>query len=88
MKKHITWNSAQTWVTKIIKNYRLVCRQPSAYHAKHESKYLIIDRFIVAIAKWSEYCSQLDVVRRLRVVRNSREFVLINHRPSSNTKCF
>jgi len=75
MKKCIAWNSAQTWVTKIVKHHDLVCRQPSAYCAKPESKCYIIDRFIGTIAKWSlsVYCALLDAVGGLRVIRNSTE---------------
>jgi len=69
MKKHITWNSAQTWATRIVKNYSLVRRQPSAYHAKC----YITDWFIGTIAEWSEYCALLDAVGRLRIIRNSTD---------------
>ena len=73
MKKRKTSNSAQTWVTKIVKNHRFVRRQPSAYGAKPGSKCYIIDRFIVTIAVWSEYCALLDAVGELRVIMNSTE---------------
>jgi len=84
MKKRITWNSAQTWVTKIVKNHSLVRRPPSAYRAKPGSECYVIDQFIGTIAEWSEYCALLDAVGDLRVVRNSTEFALINHKSSSN----
>jgi len=35
MNKHITWNSAQTWATKIVKNHDLVRRQPSLLTAQN-----------------------------------------------------
>jgi len=38
MKKCMMLNSAQTRVTKIVKNHGLVRRQPSAYCAKPGSK--------------------------------------------------
>jgi len=72
MKKRITWNSAQTWVTKIVKNHGFVCRQPSAYHAKPGSECYVIDRFIGTIAEWSEYYV-LESVGGLYVVRNITE---------------
>jgi len=50
MKKHITWNSVQTWVTKIVKNHGFVGRQPSAYHAKPGSECYFTDRLIGTIA--------------------------------------
>ena len=50
MKKRITWNSAQTWVTKIVKRHALVHKQPSAYHAKPGSECYVIDQFIGTIA--------------------------------------
>jgi len=71
MKKYITWNSAQTWVTKIVKNHGLVCRQPSAYHAIPGNECYGIDWFIGTIAQWLEYWALLDAVRGLRVVRKS-----------------
>jgi len=84
MKKHITWNSAQTWLTKIVKNHGLVHRQPSAYHAKPGSECYDIGRFIGIIAEWSEYCTLL-AVRWLSVLEEQyKEFALINHRQSSN----
>jgi len=73
MKQHITWNSAQTWVTKIVKNHRFICRQPSAYRAKPGSKCYIVDRFIGTIAECSEYFTPLDAVGRQPIVRNSTE---------------
>jgi len=84
MKKRITWNSAQTWVTKILKNHSLIRRQPSAYHAQPGSECYVIERFIGTIAVWSEYCTLLDAVGDLRLVRNSPEFAFINHKRSSN----
>jgi len=63
----------QTWVTKIVKNHRFVCRQPCAYHAKPGSECYVIDQFIETIVEWSQYCTLLDAVRRLRVIRNSTE---------------
>jgi len=71
MKKHITWNSAQAWVTKIVKNHGLV--QPSAYRAKPGRVCYVIHQFIWTIAEWSEYCALLDAVGRLCVIRNSTE---------------
>jgi len=73
MKKRITWNSAQAWVTEILKNHGLDCRQPSAYHAKPWSESYVINRFIWTIAEWSEYCALIDAVRELRAVRKSTE---------------
>jgi len=73
MKNCIKWNSVQTWVTKIVKNHSLVCRQPSAYCAKPRSECYLIDRSIGMIAEWFEYCVLLYAVRRLRLVRNSTE---------------
>jgi len=46
MRKHITWKSAQTWVTKIVKNHGLVHRQPSAYRSKPVSECYVTDQFI------------------------------------------
>jgi len=69
----MTWNSAQTWVTKMVKNHGLVHRQPSAYYAKPESEYYVIDRFIGTIAERSEFCPLLDAVGALLVVSNSIE---------------
>ena len=71
--KHITWNSTQTWVTKIVKNHGFVRRQPSAYRAKPGSECYVIDRLIATIAEWSEYCTLLDAVGELCIVRNSTE---------------
>jgi len=73
MKKCITWNSAKTWVTKIVKKDGLVRRQSSAYRAKPGSEYYVIDRFAGTIAEWSEYCTLLGAVGRLCVVRNSTQ---------------
>ena len=73
MMKCIIWNSAQTWVPKIIKNHSLVRRQPSAYRAKPGSECHVVDRFIGTIAEWSEYCTLFDAVGGQRVVRNSTE---------------
>jgi len=73
MKKHITWNSVQTWIAKIVKNHGFVHRQPSAYRTKPGSECYVIDRFIGVIAEWSEYCALLDAVGGLGVVRNSTE---------------
>jgi len=73
MKKRITWNSAQTWVTNIVKSHNLVRRQPSAYHAKPGSESYVIHWFIDMTAEWSEYCILLDAVGVLHVVRNSTE---------------
>jgi len=73
MKKHIAWNSAQTWVTKVVKNHGLVCRQLSAFRAKPGSECYVIGRYIGTIAEWSEFCTLIDVVGRLRVIRNSTE---------------
>ena len=73
MKKRITWNSAQTRVTKIVKNYGRVRRKPSAYSAKPGSKCCVIDQFIGIIAEGSKYCTLHDAVGGLRVMRNSTE---------------
>jgi len=73
MKKPIKRNSAQTRVTKIVKNHGLVRRQPSAYSAKPGSNSCVIDKFIGMIAEGSEYCTLHDAVGGLRVVRNSTE---------------
>jgi len=63
----------QAWVTKIVKNHGLVCRQPSADRAIPGSECFVIDLFIGTIAEWSECCALplLDAVGRLCVVRNS-----------------
>jgi len=71
IKKRGTCNSAHTWVTKIVKN--LVCRQPSGYRSKPESKCYVIDWFIGTFVDWSEYCALLDAVKELHVARNSTE---------------
>jgi len=76
IKKCISWNSAQTWVTNIVKNHSLVGRQPSAYRAKPGSECYVIDRFIWMIVEWSEYCTLLDAVGGLPAVRNSTENLL------------
>jgi len=78
MKQRITWNSAETWGTKIIKKHGFVRRQQSAYRAKPRSACYVIDRFIGTVAEWSEYCALLDgdAVGVLRVVRNSTENLL------------
>jgi len=55
----------------MVKNHGLVHRQPSAYYAKPESEYYIIERFIGTIVERSEYWPLIDAVRRLLVVRNS-----------------
>jgi len=73
MKKRLTWNSAQTWVTKIVKKHGLVRRQPSACCAKHGSECYVIDQFIWTIAEWSEYCAWLEAVEGLHVVGNSTD---------------
>ena len=73
MKKRITWNSVQAWVTKIVQNHSLVHRQPSAYRAKPGSECYVTDRFIGTIAQWSEYCALLDADAGLHVIRNSTE---------------
>jgi len=70
MKKRITWNSAQTWVTQIVKNHDLVCRQPSAYCAKPGNKFYVIGWFIGTIAEWSKYCTLVDPVEGLHVIKN------------------
>jgi len=54
IKKHITLNSVQAWVTYIVKNHGLVRRQPSAYRTKSGSACFVIDQFIGTIAQWSE----------------------------------
>ena len=72
MKKCISWDSAQTWVTKIVKKHGLVRKQPSI-RAKPGSECYVIDRFIGTIAEWSEYCALFDAVEGLCVVRNSTE---------------
>jgi len=46
MKKRITGNFAQTWVTKKVKNHGLVRRQPSTYCATPGNEYYIIGQFI------------------------------------------
>jgi len=51
MKKHITWNYAQTWVTKIVKNHGFVHRQRSAYRAQPGSECYAIDWFIGTIVE-------------------------------------
>ena len=73
MKKRITWNSAQTWVIKIVKIHNLVCRQPSAYRAKPKSQCYIIYRFLGMVAEWSEYCALFDAVRGPYYIRISAE---------------
>jgi len=72
-KKRITWNSAQTWVTKIVKSHGFVRRKPSAYRAKPGNECYVVDRFIETIVEWSEYCALLDAVGGLCVIRNSIE---------------
>jgi len=73
MKKRIAWNSAQTWVTKIVKNHGFVRMQPSAYRTKPRSECYVIDWFIGTIAEWSEYCTLLDAFKGLCIVRNNTE---------------
>jgi len=51
MRKRTTCNSAQIWVTKIVKNDGHVRRQPSAYHAKPESECYVINRFMGMISE-------------------------------------
>ena len=83
MKKRITWNSAQTWVIKIVKNHGLIRRQQSAYHAKSGSKCYVIDRLIATRVVWilrTPWCSRSAA----RCKEQYREFSLINHRPSGN----
>jgi len=72
IKKRITWNSVQTWVTKNVKNHDLIHRQPSAYHAQLSECY-VIGLFVGTIAEWTEYCTLLDVVGGLHVITNSKE---------------
>ena len=84
MKKRITWNSAQTWVTKIVKNHGLVRRQQSPYRAKPGSECYVLDRFIGSIVELSEYCALLVQSKAACRKEQYREFALINQRPSSN----
>ena len=86
MKKRITWNSGQTWVTEIVKNHSLVRWQRSAYGAKPGSECYVIDRFIRTIAEWSEYCALLDAFRDLRVVRNKYELSMMGVSKESISK--
>jgi len=80
MKKCITWNCAQTWVTKIDNHHGR--RLPDLFAGNHQlttqkpvSECYIIDQFIGMILKWSEDCAIFDAVglRGLRVIRNSTE---------------
>jgi len=72
VKKRITWNSAQTWATKIVKNHGFVRRQPSAYRAKPGSECYVIDRFIGRLRSGLNIAPYL-MQSGLRVVRNSTE---------------
>jgi len=79
LKKHITWGSTQTWVTKIsqsswhIGNPDLFAGTHLLIAEKSESECCIIDRFIGTILEWSEHCILLNAVGGLRVIRNSTE---------------
>jgi len=63
MKKRITWNSVQTWVTKMVKHHGLVRRQPSAYCTKPESECYVKDRLLERLRSGlniSHYLMQLE----------------------------
>jgi len=64
IKKHVTWNSVQTWVTKIVKIHNLLVRkQPSAYRANPENECYVIHHSMGAIEEWSKivhYLMQLE----------------------------
>ena len=72
MKKCIAWNSARTWVTKIVKHHSLVCQQPSAY-CTNTCERMLRHRLVHWMIVECEYCALTDAVRGLRVVRNSTE---------------
>jgi len=49
--KLITWNSAQTWVTKIVKNLGLVCRQPTICLPRKTWEQILRHRLVY----WDDY---------------------------------
>jgi len=72
MKKRITWNSVQTWVTKIVKTTALFACN-CLLTAQNLGANVTSNWFIGMIAEWSKYCALLDAVGGLRVVSNSKE---------------
>jgi len=79
IKKCITWNSAQTWVTKIVNHHgtwaTLICSQAAICLLRKNlrANFYIIEQFTGTILEWSEYHKE-----------NYEEFALINWRRSSN----
>ena len=79
MKKHITSNSVQTWVTTIVNHHgtyaTLVGSQATiCIPLKNLSKYYVID--FTSLLGWLRdglLYALLDAVRGLRVIRNSTE---------------
>jgi len=77
MKKHTTWNSVETWSTKIVKNHVFVHWQPSVYSAKpgnerHRSVYWD-DCIVVWILRTAwRWCSRTAT----RHKKQYREFAL------------
>jgi len=85
MKKRITWNSVQTWVTKIVNHHDTLAALICLFGVSHlhtaqkpESECYITDRFIGAIAQYSEYCALLAVVGRLHIRRVQTQRIHIN----------
>jgi len=74
MKKRITWNSAQTWVTKIVKNHGPVHRQPLSSHKTWE--WMIRHRPVYwddCGVVWTLRTTWCDAAGGLRIMRNPAE---------------